>query len=172
MSHKSFLSTQWHLSVSFDTGDWLTIIEICIFWDNKHLWAIILASLEKPFHVVCQSAPVLLSARMALQTNMEKHHPISDLHNEVYGKKNTKCWKKEFDFPTETGIKYQPGRGVFLFDWSCYQARAEFSQLKYTRLVQREPRCCEFTRHVVVKPSRWTGGGSWINVPSVEFLPL
>lgn len=38
--------------------------------------------------MVCASvAQPLPGAQLALQTNMEKHHPIFDLHNKVYGEK-------------------------------------------------------------------------------------
>lgn len=50
---------------------------------------------KKPFHVVCQSTSALPSARPLQRTNMEKHHPVSDLHSKVYGKKNINAeWRK------------------------------------------------------------------------------
>lgn len=75
----------------------------------------ILDSLLKAFHVVCQIAPALPSAQLALQTNMERHHPIFDLHNKVYGKKHKPpVSENKFDFPRETGIEYETGRGLVL----------------------------------------------------------
>lgn len=59
-----------------------------MFWDNTTLRMFLLDSSER-LSMLCAKVPKALpSAQLALQTNMEKHHPIFDLHNKAYGKKH------------------------------------------------------------------------------------
>lgn len=157
---------------SWQTGGYHVIIVICMFWDNKHLWAFMLDSLES-LSMLCAKVlqPCPVPDRLCRQTWKNITRYLTSIARFMEKNINVEWEKMRLDFPSETGIKCETGRGIFLFEWSCCQARAELNQLE--RLVQSELSIASSLAmsRFVVKTSRWTGGDCWINVLGVEFVP-
>lgn len=108
-----------------------------MFWDNKHLWAFMLDSLES-LSMLCAKVPqpCPVPDRLCRQTWKNINRYLTSIARFMEKNINVEWEKMRLDFPSETGIKYETGRGIFLFEWSCCQARAELNQLKM--LVQSE----------------------------------